>query len=256
MGRIRNLITSRRHSRMLKVWDEAIGLANQGDLGELRGLRNLARQQRRRLDQFLHLAEGRLHQPLDPDAAFQKPMFCDWAFRPDLWSGPLSEQGGTAIEPRHMLGSDTTIFHDCGENEISARQLVNAGEGDQAPYGLRLDVFQFKGNFLSLAIDLPAEGLEGLTLTHVIRVAILAEVERPMTILARLNVKHGPNTEQVLGQFPMAEMPSLVEFDLAYTKVNETRIEKLWVDILFEDPAMNQITLRDLTITRRPRSEL
>ena len=47
-----------------------------------------------------------------------------------------------------------------------------------------------------------------------------------------------------------------MEFDLAYTKINEKRVEKLWVDLIFEGPEMNQIILRDVTVTRRPRAEL
>ena len=48
----------------------------------------------------------------------------------------------------------------------------------------------------------------------------------------------------------------MVEFDLAYTKVNEKRVERLWVDLIFEGPEMNQIILRDVTLSRRPRAEL
>ena len=48
----------------------------------------------------------------------------------------------------------------------------------------------------------------------------------------------------------------MVEFDLAYTKLNEKRVEKLWLDLIFEGPEMNQVTLRDLTFSRRPRAEL
>jgi hypothetical protein len=48
----------------------------------------------------------------------------------------------------------------------------------------------------------------------------------------------------------------MVEFDLAYSKMNEKRVEKLWVDLIFEGPEMNQIILRDVTFSRRPRAEL
>ena len=81
-------------------------------------------------------------------------------------------------------------------------------------------------------------------------------MEKPLEIFARLNVKHGPNTEQVVREMPLNAAETAVEFDLAYTKVNEKRIEKLWIDLIFEGPEMNQITLRDLTVSRRPRAEL
>jgi hypothetical protein len=47
-----------------------------------------------------------------------------------------------------------------------------------------------------------------------------------------------------------------VEFDLAYANLNERRIDKVWVDLILENPEMNQITFRDLTFSRRPRAEM
>jgi hypothetical protein len=48
----------------------------------------------------------------------------------------------------------------------------------------------------------------------------------------------------------------MVEFDLAYTKLNEKRVESMWVDLIFEGPQMNQETIRDVTFLRNPRAEL
>ena len=47
-----------------------------------------------------------------------------------------------------------------------------------------------------------------------------------------------------------------MEFDLAYTRIDDRRVERIWVDLIFEGPEMNQIILRDVTVTRRPRAEL
>jgi hypothetical protein len=48
----------------------------------------------------------------------------------------------------------------------------------------------------------------------------------------------------------------MVEFDLAYTKMNEKRVDAVWLDLIFEGPEMNQVTIRDLTFSRYPRAEL
>ena len=45
----------------------------------------------------------------------------------------------------------------------------------------------------------------------------------------------------------------MVEFDLAYSQLNEKRIERAWIDLIFENPQMSQVILRDLTFGRRPR---
>ena len=47
-----------------------------------------------------------------------------------------------------------------------------------------------------------------------------------------------------------------MEFDLAYSNLNEKRVERAWIDLIFEGPQMNQIILRDLTFSRRPRAQL
>jgi hypothetical protein len=43
---------------------------------------------------------------------------------------------------------------------------------------------------------------------------------------------------------------------LAYSIINEKRVEKAWIDLIFEGPEMNQVILRDLTFTRRPRAAM
>ena len=103
---------------------------------------------------------------------------------------------------------------------------------------------------------MPEEAARGLKLRHLIRLDAIVELEKPLEIFARLNVKHGPNTEQIVLEMPLGAEEVMVEFDLTYTKINEKRIEKLWVDLIFEGPEMNQIILRDVTVSRRPRADM
>jgi len=55
---------------------------------------------------------------------------------------------------------------------------------------------------------------------------------------------------------PLNDRNLVVEFDLAYTKLNEKRVEKIWIDLIFENPEMSQVVLRDAYFSRRPRAEL
>lgn len=119
-----------------------------------------------------------------------------------------------------------------------------------------MDVFKFDGSFLSLVIDMPKASIAGLKKDHVIRIDTIVEVEKPIEIFARLNIKHGPNTEQFVRELPLYEENVMVEFDLAYSNLNEKRVEKAWLDIIFEGPEMNQVTLRDLTFSRRLRAAI
>lgn len=240
----------------MKRWEQAADTAPTADLAGLRHWRTRARALRRHLDRIIHVADHRLALPVIGSNAMRKLPGTDWFWRPDLWKGPIPTPGIAAVENRAQICAGATLFHDCRQSELTLRQIRNTREADLAPYGLRLDVFRFDGSFMSLVIDLPEDGAQGLKLRHLLRIDAIIEVEKPLEIFARLNVKHGPNTEQVVREMPLSSPQAAVEFDLAYTKVNEKRIEKLWIDLIFEGPEMNQITLRDLTVSRRPRAEL
>ncbi|MDV7271188.1 DUF6478 family protein [Thioclava sp. A2] len=242
-------------ARSLKRWEALAKQAEALDNHALRELRGDARHLRRALDKVLHVADGRLQLPLVGADGINKPLGCDWSWRPKLWKGPVFPQGVAAAEARTRIGDEVTLFHDCKLSELTLRQIRNSRAEDIAPYGLRMDVFRFDGSFLSLVLDLPEAGVSGLKLNHLIRLDMVVELEKPLEVFCRLNVKHGPNTEQLVRELPQSG-ESFVEFDLAYTKMNEKRVEKAWVDLIFEGPQMNQIVLRDLTFARHPRAEL
>lgn len=241
--------------RTLTRWRAAADCAGLADAETLRGLRSRGRQLRRQIDRALHLAEGRLARDGEVPP-IPRPLLADWAWRPELWSGPVTPPGLAAVATRAAFGSEAKLFHDCAESELTLRQVRNAGEADLAPFGLRMDVFRFDGSFLSLVLDLPEAGLRGLTADHVVRLDVTLDTERPIEIFARLNIRHGPNTEQVVRELPRGAAEAMVEFDLAYTRLHERRVEGAWLDLIFEGPEMNQIVIRDLTMCRRPRAAL
>ena len=240
----------------LRRWARAARRAGATDLPELRSQRQKARRLKAHLDKLIHISESRLALPLVGSQSFPRPFDADWAWRPELWRGPLPVPGMSSVESKSMLGREVTLFHDCRQSELSLRQVRNTREADLAPYGLRLDVFNFDGSFLSLVVDFPEEAARGLKRRHLLRVDTIVEMEKPLEIFARLNIKHGPNVEQIVRELPLGEQEVMVEFDLAYSKLNEKRVEKIWIDLIFEGPQMNQVTLRDLTFSRRPRAEM
>lgn len=244
------------HRRVVRRWRRAARQAATMNLATLRHLRRQGRQLRRHLDHVAFVAEGRLALPMIGADAIQKPMYTDWAYRPEIWRGPVDRPGMAAVASKSMFGPEVTVFHDCKISELTLRQLRNQREEDLAPFGLRMDVFRFDGSFLSIVVDLPEESVIDLRKKHLIRLSAIVELEKPLEIFARLNVKHGPNTEQIVRELPLHEDEVMVEFDLAYTNLNEKRVDKIWVDLIFEGPEMNQIILRDLTFTRRPRAEI
>jgi hypothetical protein len=244
------------HRHAMRVWRRTARNAPAMSMDELRRIRSRGA----RLGHFLHealaVAEHRLALPLVGSAAFPRPHGTDWSWRPEIWRLPLPAPGIASVQSKSMLGREVTLFHDCTHSELSLRQVRNTREADLAPYGLRMDVFAFDGSFLSLVIDLPQEATEGLTRRHLLRLDTIIEMEKPLEIFARLNIRHGPNTAQIVRELPFAAQENTIEFDLAYSQINENRVERAWIDVIFENPAMSQVTLRDITFSRRPRAAL
>jgi hypothetical protein len=255
-SKIDNLFDRMLFRRALKRLRHIAQRAERTDLAVLRRLRVVLRQMRREIDRFLHVADGRLTLPAIGSNAIRKPLHADWVWRPEIWRGPISPSGLVSAPNKSPFGAQAVLFHDCEQSELTLRQIRNAREIDLAPFGFRMDVFRFDGSFLSIVIELPQKAVQGLTLRHLIRLETIVELEKPLEIFARLNIKHGPNTEQVVRELPLADDEVMVEFDLAYTKMNQRRVERAWVDLIFEGAEMNQIVLRDLTFSRRPRAEI
>ncbi|MEO0357396.1 MAG: DUF6478 family protein [Pseudomonadota bacterium] len=244
------------HKRSLQHWMARAESAKRVDFDELKDHQKKARTLRRLLDEVLFVADDRLTLPRPGSQAFQTPTGTDWSWRPPLWRGPAQSKGAAGIASGFKVTDGTTIFHDCQNSDLTYRQVRNTRKDDLAAYGARLDVFDFDGSFLSMVVDLPDDCHAALQRTHLFRLNAVLESERPLEIFARLNVKHGPNVEQIVRELPLHQDDVWVEFDLGYTKINEKRVEKIWVDLIFEGPQMNQITLRDVTLSRGRRSEL
>ncbi|WP_376875524.1 DUF6478 family protein [Albirhodobacter sp. R86504] len=244
-------------SRAVARWARFARLAKSAPLNDVRTLLTDAEALRVELDAFRRVAEDRVRMPPIDAEKMRHPLGTDRSWRPELWKSRLSNGAIAAAESRSALGTELKVFHDCIESELTLRQVRNQRAEDLAPFGLRMDVFRFDGTFLSLVLDVPQMMLDGLRLTHLVRLDLRVELEKPLEMFARLNVKHGPNTEQIVREIPLSgTVESWVEFDLAYTKLNEKRIERAWIDLIFEGPQMNQVVLRDLNLSRHPRAEI
>lgn len=244
------------HQRIHARWKAAARNAGHAELGTLRAWRQQARALRPLLHEVCHAGDSRLALPRIGSNIFPRPPGTDWFWRPAAWRGGLLPRGLAPARNKARLGDQVAVFHDCPLNEVALSQRRNRREDDLAPFGLALEIFNFQGSFLSLVIDLPPEVCADLQKKHLIQLGAVIDRERPITVLARLNVKHGPNTEQVLLTLPDDTAETQVAFDLAYSQLNEKRAERMWLDLMFENPRMNRIDLRDLTVCRYPRAAL
>ena len=240
----------------LRLWRNRAGNAANASIGELKSTTDKARALKMQLDRFLKAGDDRLMIPRVGSDAFQKVRGSDWAWRADAWRWRADTIGLSGICNGDWIGPGLRMFHDCENKEISTRQLRNKNEKDLSPFAMRFDVFDFKGSFLSMVLDLPPEASIGLKKNHIITMNISIEAERNIDIFARMNVQHGPNSEQLVRELPSGQDRHVVEFDMDLVNLNEKRIEHIWLDLIFENPSVNQITLRDLTFSRSPRADL
>ncbi|MEL7026837.1 MAG: DUF6478 family protein [Pseudomonadota bacterium] len=251
-----NRLTSWVERRTLNRWTRLADAAPETRPETLKAVRRRARALQQRVDRLIHIADERLALPMVGSAGIRKPLHTDWAWRPSLWSGPVRPIGAVAVSASTAIGDGLTLFHDCSRSEVMLRQMRNKKKDDLAPYGARIDVFSFDGSYLSLVLDLPTEAVDGLTRNHLVRLETRITTEKPLEFFSRLNVQHGPNTEQIVREVPEGERDRVVEFDLAYSQVRERQLTRAWVDLIFENPSFNEIRIEDVTLTRRPRAAL
>lgn len=232
-----------------------------GGLGPLRKrvLRDEAQALRRKLDLVLIRTDGLIEVGRDALGALHLPIGTDWRWRPGFMSAPIRPSGIASPESGDRLGEEAAVWHDCRDGGLILKQITNLRETDLSPFGLQMEVFAFSGSFLSLSIDLPNDALDGLTRSHILRLETGLSAERHMNVYARLNVLSGPNTDQVTHHLASLDQNAgghqVTEFDLAYTEINEKRLQKIWIDLIFESPYMNALQLRELFVSRHLRAE-
>lgn len=181
-----------------------------------------------------------------PDATF--------SFRPSIFYRRISPAGIARPKTSTRLGPDITLHHDLENAEMIARQIRHADR--QTRYGLSLEAFDLSGSFLSFAIALPPEEAPHTRREDLIRLNYDLALDRRVEVFARLNLRHGPNVEQIVREVDLGSRESYVEFDLFYTKYEPEFGKGIWIDLIFQTPTFNVITLYDLTVIRRPRMSL
>ncbi|WP_299817925.1 DUF6478 family protein [uncultured Jannaschia sp.] len=254
MPRLRDALRSRRARRR---WRRAATEAETAQAATLARVLPAAREMAATARELVQTAEARLHDHAAVrDAA---TVTAEWEWRPAPWSAPIRPGAVAGARDGTSLAAGVTLFHDCPLSEITLRQARNVDGRSGAPYALSLDVLGFEGSFLSLAMDLPGDAGRALRSGHLVEVSARIALERAATIYARLNLRHGPNVEQLLsalsgGDRPAGEMGGA--FDLGLQEINPAKMEAAWLDLILDDPGMNALRIDDLVLTRRSRADL
>ncbi len=256
MKKISGFLESARHRQTLRRWEALGRTATSAPLRDLRRLRTFAQELGQRVQAVQRTADLRLAKPPVGSTEMKLPPSTDWSHRPALWRIAQTPSGYAPARNEAGFAGEATLYHDDRTNSLSLRQIRNSAPGLLAPYGVQIDIYQFSGSFLSLVVRAPADALDGLTKNHILRLTSHITSERPIEVTARINLKNGPNTEQVSTAVKSRETPVATEFDMAYVPFNETRAEHLWVDLFIDSPPMNVVRLLDLSFSRHRRAEV
>ncbi len=244
-------------AQVMRRWSAVLAAPETVSAKGLREMRGQMRRLRDDLDRMAACAQSELLARADgAEDGIARPVQCDWSYRPEPWVRMMHPRGRVEVASPTRLPGGVTLFHDAARPDLTLRQEPVPGSDAGARFGLVMEVYRFDGSFLSLVEDFPAEALVGLTRNHFVTVSLNVDMEEPLEIYARLNVQHGPNTEQIVRQFALDGKRAVVEFDLAYTTINEKRLEKMWLDLIFEGPSMNRIALWDMNMIRAPRADM
>lgn len=222
-------------------------------------LRERAQTLHRHVSRFLQASDPWMLRSMGvPDGDL--PTGTDWHWRPRLLRGGIHPPAIAAPGNGQRLGEDAALWHDCPHRALILRQSARPQPGRGACHAVQIEMLGFSGSFLSLALTLPTEALDTLGPDRILHVDVVMDAERPITIYARINLRQGPNTETMLRQLgdPVAGQGARrrAEFDLAYADLGHRPVESAWLDLIFEQPRMNAVVLRDAVICGHGRARI
>lgn len=259
-GRSQNWLSRQIRERAARQWAAqaaALGKSNRVPPPEIR---DEAAELHRSLTRFLQLSDARLPRGGSDAYLIDLPPGTDWHWCPMMLRGRIMPDTLSAPKDGQMLGDDVTLFHDCRHRALILCQRRNRRATDLSPYSLTLEMLGFSGSYLALSLAIPPEFRDRFSRNHVVRLDIKLHSERAIKIYGRLNIAQGPNTETILRQLghPIEgrDCAREAEFDLGYADLLQRPVDKVWLDLLFEAPYMNAVTLSDAVLSRHPRAEI
>jgi hypothetical protein len=185
--------------------------------------------------------------PLPPDDLRAERLWC-----PRLWreAAPLPTLRGSGSL---RFDAELELFHD-SPRPIRGAGQYSAPSGAARPFALAIDVGDFAGSYLSLSLTLPRSLSEETRTGHLLAVRMWLEPQE-VRVLARLNLVQGPDRHQVARRMSHGAGPASVEFDLHHSGVRDAPIDRIWLDVFFEEPAGRYLDCRDMLLIWRRRAE-
>jgi len=232
-------ILRRRHRKLMTTRDDLAGRWTR----QARKLGRVARELE--MDGDVRLATHAQRPTALPDDA-------EILHRPSILSIRQNPTGHVSPLSGAELAADVSLHHDMVPPRIVTRQI----QRDEGHHDFALEVWNVQGSFVSLALAFPSEQVAKIGRDDLIRLDYSIELDQRCDVFARLNLMHGPNTEQVVRQLDLRNAGDVLEFDVHYTAFDPTRAREIWIDLIFNTRPLNRAVIRDLVISRRPRLSL
>lgn len=255
---LRRWLDGHLRAQAARAWRQIAERAGRIARGEARALRDEARALQRDLRVFLRATSPRVQAAADNLSALPLPAGTDWRWRPTILTARIWRLGWAAPASGARLGQEMRVWHDGpADTPIILRQMLTVAATDLAPFALTVETMGAGLGFLALVFDLPEAAMRGLRRNHILRVELHLAAERAQGLGLRLNIQNGPNTDVLTGglDLPVGREAGVgvVEFDLSTVPFNEARLEKLWINLVLENPGINAVELRDMILSRHPR---
>lgn len=140
-----------------------------------------------------------------------------------------------------------TLYHDASDGNFFWQQTKN--------HALQLTAYQFDGGYLSLAIGMGEGQIARLRQSGFLHVHKEIRSSRPITAFLRMNAQIDGRVEQMHQTLIIDQGTRSSNFDLDGLPGEFGPIENAWLDLIFIDPQMVEITLSSLTLRDAPMSE-
>lgn len=194
-------------------------------------------------------AQKPIHKPIiDVPVGFDLPPKTQWGYTPRLWSSSAHEISGNILTGTE-LAENVTLHHDgTGSNFTIKPPLENVG--------LDFEFDNFNGSFISIAFGFPETAAKSIGRHDLLRISMNSNADESFQAYARLNLRHGPNNEQIIRMIDIGDGESFAEFDIFYTEFEPSRASDAWIDLIVNEPGGRKFSLTDVVIIRRVRASL
>ena len=186
---------------------------------------------------------------IEVPAGFTLPPKTQWGYTPALWEHSFDQETAGNVLTGSEIAPRVNLHHDADQTDIAIRS--NGVEG-----GLSFAINKFNGSFLSFAFGFPPDDANAIRRHDLIRIALHSTADKPFKAYARLNLRHGPNNEQIVRMIDIGHGDSFAEFDIFYSEFEPNRSSDAWIDLIFNDPEGLEFTLTQAVILRRVRATL